>query len=258
MAGIMLKCHHESTVSRALLTEKQVPGIRVYGGIVLNRPVGGLNVDAVQACLRAGGKEVWLPTTDTEFHRLTFGSVGSYGLRSMDSSTKQKNVTKGITIIDDNGHLVSEILDIIDLITEHDAILGTAHISHEELFALLEYTRHHKTKVLITHPDFRVPNLDLPTLRKLTDMGGIAEIVAVDYFNLPTHHHPPLSRAYQAISEIGPYKFILSSDGGQPFNPNPVEAIRVVAEALFEMGIQQEWLKIIMSDTPAFLIGENK
>lgn len=258
MAGVMLKCHHESTVSRAALTEAQVPGVAVYGGIVLNRAVGGINIDAVQSALKGGAKEVWMPTIDTEYHRQTFGSVGSYGLPSMNSDVRQKAITKGITIIDEKGRLTPAIIEIIELITEYDAIFGTSHLSHEESFAVLHYAKAKKTKVLITHPHFRLPNLDLDLLQQMTDLGGIAELVAVDYFNLPTEHHPPLSRAFEAIKDIGPDKFILSSDGGQPFNPNPVEAIRVVAESLFEMGISKEWLKQIMCDNPAWLVGANQ
>lgn len=258
MAGVMFKCHHESTVSRAWLTEQQVPGIRVFGGIVLNRAVGGINPDAVQAALRGGGKEVWLPTTDTEYHRQVFGSTGSYGLRSMDSSEEQKKITRGITVADEKGKLLPEMVDIIDLVTTHNAILGTCHVSVQEMIAILEYARSKKTKVLITHPYFRLPDLSLEMLRKLTDLGGIAEIVAVDFFNLPTEHHPTLDRAKAAIEAIGPEKFILSSDAGQPFNPNPVEAIRVIAESLFEMGISREWLHMMMCETPAWLVGVGK
>ena len=40
MKAIMLKCHHENTVSRAYLVQRIIPGIRVFGGIVLNYYVG--------------------------------------------------------------------------------------------------------------------------------------------------------------------------------------------------------------------------
>src|SRR5206468_13082954 len=36
LKALMLKCHHESTVSRAYLISRIVPGIRVFGGVVLN------------------------------------------------------------------------------------------------------------------------------------------------------------------------------------------------------------------------------
>ena len=34
MRALVLKCHHESTVSRAYLVQRVVPGIRVFGGVV--------------------------------------------------------------------------------------------------------------------------------------------------------------------------------------------------------------------------------
>src|SRR4249920_551228 len=58
MKAILLKCHHENTVSRAYLVQRVIPGIRVFGGIVLNYYVGGINPAAVEASLRLGVKEV--------------------------------------------------------------------------------------------------------------------------------------------------------------------------------------------------------
>ena len=255
MAGIMLKCHHESTVSRAIHTEAQVPEIKVFGGIVLNWYVGGINVRAVEAALKTGAKEVWMPTTDTEFHRKTFGSVGSYGLSSMDSDEAQKKIEKGITILDEKGKLIPDIIEIVDLVTEFDVIFGTSHLSPDEDFEILKYVKGKGTKVLVTHPFFRLPNLDLSTMRDMADKGAIFELVAVDHFNLPTEHHPTVHRAKEAIDALGPDKFILSSDAGQPFNPNPVEAIRVVAESLFELGTPKEDLRKIMVDNPRWLVG---
>jgi hypothetical protein len=255
MAAIMLKCHHESTVSRAIHTEQQVPGIRVFGGIVLNWYVGGINVAAVEAALQAGAKQIWMPTTHAEFHRVTFGSIGTYGLSSMDATDEQKEIKKGITVIDEEGKLIPEIINIVDLITQHDAIFGTVHLSPQEIFEVLKYTRSKGAKVLITHPFFKLPNLSLEDLQKMVEMGGIAEIVAVTFFNLPTDHHPRVHRIKEAIDVIGPSKFILSSDAGQPFNPNPVEAIRVIAESLFELGVSKTDLREIMVNNPHWLLG---
>src|SRR5215218_2225197 len=57
MRALVLKCHHESTVSRAYLVQRVVPGIRVFGGVVLNSYVGGINPAAVEAALRLGGMD---------------------------------------------------------------------------------------------------------------------------------------------------------------------------------------------------------
>jgi hypothetical protein len=255
MAAVMFKAHHESTVSRAIHTEQQVPGIRVFGGITLNRYVGGFNPLAAEAALKAGGKEVWMGTVDTEHHRQVFGSVGTYGLASMDANEEQRKITKGLTVLDETGRLTPDAVAIVDLVTEHDAILGTSHLSPAEIRALLRYAKPKGTKVLLTHPFFTLPNLDLGTLREFIESGAIAEVVAVTFFNLPTEHHPDLRRFKQAVDELGPENFILSSDGGQPFNPNPVEAIRVVAEAMYELGTSLTDLQLILAENPRRLLG---
>ena len=78
MKAIMLKCHHENTVSRAYLVQRVIPGIRVFGGVVLNYYVGGINPAAVEASLKLGGKEVWMPTVDAGYHAEVHGGTGGY------------------------------------------------------------------------------------------------------------------------------------------------------------------------------------
>ena len=47
MRGIVIKNHVVTTNDRAALVMQQVPGIEVWGGIVLNKSVGGVNPEAV-------------------------------------------------------------------------------------------------------------------------------------------------------------------------------------------------------------------
>ena len=65
MGGIMIKNHYESTAGRAsLLNEYFKFSTKVYGGIVLNSTVGGINPYAVESSMKLGAKFVWLPTRD--------------------------------------------------------------------------------------------------------------------------------------------------------------------------------------------------
>src|SRR5262249_2067990 len=69
MRGLVLKNHNQPTASLAWLGGKELPGVEVLGGIVLNRSVGGINPAAVESMARVEGgwgKVVWLPTTDAE------------------------------------------------------------------------------------------------------------------------------------------------------------------------------------------------
>ena len=83
MRGIVLKNHVATTADRAALTMKVVPGIEVFGGIVLNKAVGGINPDAVEWMHRmygGRGKIVWLPTFDADKHVKTLVSKDGSGL----------------------------------------------------------------------------------------------------------------------------------------------------------------------------------
>ena len=65
----MLKNHYESTASLAYIVRKVVPGIELFGGIDLNRSVGGINPAAIErmVLVKGGyGKVVWMPTFDAE------------------------------------------------------------------------------------------------------------------------------------------------------------------------------------------------
>src|ERR1700691_361231 len=69
MRGLVLKNHWESTASLAYLVRKEVPGIEIFGGIDLNRSVGGVNPAAIErmVLVKGGwGRVVWLPTFDSE------------------------------------------------------------------------------------------------------------------------------------------------------------------------------------------------
>src|SRR3982751_4314340 len=69
MRVLVLKSHWEPTASMAYLVRKAVPGIEIFGGIDLNRSVGGVNAVAVErmASVKGGwGRVVWMPTFDAE------------------------------------------------------------------------------------------------------------------------------------------------------------------------------------------------
>ena len=69
MAAILLKSHVTITADRAALVEEAVPGIRVFGGLALNHPVGGINPYAVEAALQLGAAQIWMPTISSSAQR---------------------------------------------------------------------------------------------------------------------------------------------------------------------------------------------
>jgi hypothetical protein len=250
LRAISLKCHSERTTSRAYMTMQQVPGIQVVGGIVLNRAVGGINPEGVEAALRLGARHVWMPTVDAANHARTFGSTGAY---DKQASAMARSADTGIEVFDSDGHAIEGLFDVLDLIAEHRAILSTCHLSVPEIVKLVPAARERGVeKIMITHPFFRVPALDLETLTSLVDQGAYAEF---GYCTIsPMWNHAALIRQVEAIKALGPERCILMSDGGQRHNPMPAECLRVFAQSVYESGVPEDGVIRMIKENPLDLL----
>mgnify|MGYP001255363560 CR=1 FL=1 len=248
LRAIVLKAHHESTVSRAYAAQRAVPDVRVFGGIVLNSYVGGINPRAAEAALRLGAAQVWLPTIDAAYHRQVYGR-GDGGRDSAGSA-----LGDGLSVLGPGGRLSDDALAVLELVAAHDAILGTAHISPREIEQLVpEAKRRGVTKILITHPFFPVPNLDLATLRDLVRLGAMAEFTycAVS----PMWRGTTVEAVAAAVQALGAANCVLTSDAGQRHNPYPGEALRLFAQQLHELGVAADDVYTMVRDNPARLLG---
>lgn len=248
MRAVVLKCHHESTVSRAYHMRRAVPGINVYGGIVLNSYVGYLNPAAVEASLRLGGKVVWMPTVDAGYHAQMHGGTGGY-----DSQAGGRTSDEGVWVLDEQGNLKDEVLEIFELVAEHNAILGTCHLSPTEIVALVRAAAERKIqKVVVTHPFFKVPNLDMPTLEEIVRLGAYAEF---GYCTVsPAWHYATPEKVAEAISRVGASRCLLVSDTGQRHNPFPHEALRIFVQTLYEQGVAESDIDHMIRKNPVDLL----
>jgi len=62
MAGVLIKDHVTLTSDRAYILNKIHPDFKVYGSLVLNYTVGGLNPTAVEGAVQLGCRVVFMPT----------------------------------------------------------------------------------------------------------------------------------------------------------------------------------------------------
>src|ERR671934_481110 len=114
MRGIVLKNHVSTTADRAALVMKVVPGIEVFGGIVLNNAVGGINPSAVEWMHRvhgSRGKVVWLPTFESDKHVKTFSKPDAKGI-----------------VVAPNGQVTPEMDEILRIIARENLVLATGHV----------------------------------------------------------------------------------------------------------------------------------
>jgi hypothetical protein len=233
MKALMLKCHHESTVSRAYLIQRVVPGIHVFGGVVLNSYVGGINPAAVEAALRLGGKEVWMPTIDAGYHAEKHGGTGGYG-RAAGWAWRRRDLGPG-----PRGQAQARGRGGARAGGAARRHPGHLHLSPREIVALVRAAQELGIqKVVVTHPFFKVPSLDLPTLEEIVRLGGMPEF---GYCTIsPAWQYASPDKVVQAIKMVGASRCMLASDTGQRHNPLPSEALRIFAQTLFERGIAEE------------------
>lgn len=251
MAGFAVKAMLESTVSRAYYVNKMVEGFRMVGGICLNYAVGGINPAAVDFTLRSGGRVVWMPTGHAAFHARIKGELGNWGPKN--HKLYNPPGAKGISIVDENGNLTPEIKDVVALVKEHNALIGTSHISPEESLKLIRYCVGEGVKVVFTHLGW-TPEYDLEVGKAAIEAGGMVELTAVTFGGFV--HKRPLAECVEWINTLGPKNLVLSSDTGALRSIMPHEILRSFGINLVQNGISEENLRLMMGTNPLALIAE--
>lgn len=232
--AIGYKHHIECTAGRAWHTMRQVPGIRVLGGVTLNNHVGGINPAAVDGALKTGAEIVWMPSYHSLKHYQIMGSLGGYGYQGGEPTPYEMSP---VTVFDENGKLTKETIQILELIKKYNAIIATSHLSPEEGTALCEAAHEIGVKkVLITHPFFKVPEYTVEQLKKAASFGATVEFCASAPLN-PVPKSIPLNWYTEAIEEIGADHIVIGSDCGQPRKTYPPETIRMFAQTLNYSGV---------------------
>lgn len=250
MRAIVLKSHEESTVSRARLVTGMVAGIEVYGSLVLNDYVGGLNPFAVDLAIRMGAKIVWMPTISAKQH---IDHYGGHGYREQ-KSTMTLLPQKGITILSPQGKLFPVVYDIIDLIKEGDIILATGHLSPRETVLLVRTARERGlAKVLVTHPDLLLNRMDMESQYEMANNGAFLEKSMLTL--LPGWKSIEPGEMVKGMRNIGLERLVLVTDLGQVDQPLPGEGYHQFLQLLLRHGLKESDLEVMACRNPSFLLG---
>ncbi len=249
MKAVVLKNHYASTAARAVLVNKIVPQIKVFGGIVLNHSVGGINPAAVEAMHRIGGKYgkvVWLPTIDADCHLRVFNKPGI-----------------GIKIAE-NGKILPETEAVLQIVARKNLVLETGHICAEEVMVVIQQANLLNIKnILITHAMADVPGLSLENMQTVAQMGAFLELAFVNDLmgenaadeGHRNWHHVSIERMVAAIKLIGAEHFLLSTDLGRKPDPLPAEGYELFVNKLMNQGISHREIDLMMKENPAKLLG---
>ena len=235
LRGIVLKNHFTMTADRAALAMAQVAGLEIFGGVALNRAVGGINPEAVRQMVAfdgGRGRVVWLPTFDSEFYVTRAGGAEAF-----------------VRIVQD-GAPVPDLLEVFALVAEHDLVLAMGHSSPEEVLLLIPAAKRLGVRhILVTHVFGQDATLD--QMRRMASLGAVMELdwLAVYSGNLSIEDYSG------AIRALGGEHFLISSDLGQAGNPDHATGLTAFIRALRGAGVSDAEIDLMARSNPARLLG---
>ena len=235
MRAILLKNHFTMTADRAAIAMAQVDGLEIFGGLVLNRAVGGINPEAVRqmAAFSGGrGKVVWLPTFDSEYAATSSGGDGPY-----------------VSILED-GEPVPAVLEVFELLAEHDLTLAMGHSAPGEVLRLIpEARRLGVPRILVTHVFSQGATRE--QMRQMAEDDAIMEIDWLAVYG----GNRTIDDYVSAIRDLGADAFFMSSDLGQQGNPVHADGLRAYVRAMLDAGITADEIDTMIRRNPARLLG---
>jgi len=238
MRGLVLKNHYESTAALAYVVRKEVPGIEVFGGIDLNRSVGGVNPAAVErmVLMKGGwGRVVWMPTFDSE------------------NQVRYSKENRPFVSVAKDGRLLPEVTQVIALVAKNQLTLETGHSSPDEGLLILQEARRQGVRhMIVTHAMAAPVRMSIPQMQEAAKEGAYIEFV---YSALLGPNGIKIQNYVQAIRAVGPASCILSSDLGQVGNPLHPDGLSAFFQALLKQGISQADIGLMSKTNPARALG---
>jgi len=237
MRAINLKQHYLETASWAYLVSRVVPGIKVFGGIALNRSVGGLNVNAVEqvATFKGGfGRVVYMPTFESEFY----------------------NPNSPIAVpVSKNGQLLPAVFDILKVVAKYDMALSTGHSSPAESLMIIKAAKDAGVKrIFVQHPALNRINMTVEMQKEAVKMGALLEYVLGEALgNAKDFEHWT-----GLIKAVGPENVVIGTDLGQWGRSTPTDGYKVIIPRMLKAGFTQAQLDVMMKTNPARLLGLEK
>ena len=246
MRALLFKNHHTHTASLAYLVSQAIPVIDAYGGIVLNRSVGGINPIAVEHMARTTGGlglVVWMPTWDSEHF------------------TRTLRPNPNFVPISHEGELLPEVKEVLTLMSRMDLSLATGHSSPDESLLLIrEANALGVDRIIVTHPMTPAVGMALQQQKEAARLGAFLEycfnpILPADTGRAKPEGGLPIETMIKFIRAVGTKHAIISTDLGQELNPLPTDGMISFILMLKAHGFTQKEIEQMSKTNPAKFLG---
>lgn len=252
MRAVVLKGGAFETMTRAAQARAEIGGVHVFGGVVLNWPMGGINAAAVEAMVafRGAGAErlgrvVWLPSINARNHHERFG-IPRPGVEVFDGT-----------------RLVPAMREILAMCAEHGLVLQTSHLSAGEALAVIREARAAGVeKIVCTHADYDPINMTIEEQREAARLGAYIEHAYIGAFLGPDSpverfrawRGVSVEQMAAAIRAVGAERCIIASDLGAAPCVAPAEGYLTFVRRLRALGITDRELDLMGRRNPAYLL----
>ncbi len=217
MNSIVIKSHNEPTSGRAIIAS-HITDFPVYGGVVLNSSVGGLNVDAVKSCALIGGKFVWFPTISCSSIKINWSNVE----------------------------------DILNVVKEYQMVVATGHLKSDDIFTLLDMANDLGIwRIIVNHPLTKVVDASLD---EQVEMSSYAYLEHCFVACMEKHDNLDLEVIKDSIKKVGAKRCLMATDFGQIHNPLPVNGMKMFIDGMIRQGISLYEINLMCRDNPNKLI----
>jgi hypothetical protein len=253
--AIVVKSHHHSTVMDVLALEQA--GVdhgqaRLFGGVALNGPVGGINPKAVDLALKMGGKIVWFPTIGSAQHIRHHAEHPNLKFPKLAVHLEPE---APIDVLNGDGKVIDDVYAILESIKAHDAILASGHMAPHQITAVFEAAREVGVeRMLVNHPNF-VIEASYDDARHWVGLGALIEHSLCMYDDESAFYHWDLETLLKWIEAVGAEHSTLGSDLGQMANPLPTESFRKMVSGLLDRGMPERDVRGMVADNPRQLLG---
>ena len=253
--GLVLKSAQTETAGLAALhTSKELP---LWGGVVLNKPCGGLNAAAVESMLSMRtetvskrGRIVWLPTRHSECHVESIAPHDGPGIGLFENR--------------DPTRPHAQLIEILDLISQHDAVLATGHTDPTLIPAVVALARSRGVqRIVITHVD-QAPAVVPPEVQKALSNEGCY----IEHCFVGLHHGPhavserlrtripaTIEGIVAGLRATGSARVLFSTDAGAIDFPEPVAAMQEFTSLLQRAGVADSDIELGAASNVLDLLG---
>jgi hypothetical protein len=250
-SAIVYKDHYYPGMSHCVMLEKLLPGfgVKVYSGVALNNSNGGINPHAVDHTIKMGGKIVWMPTLAAKNHI----DKSSSETKNFPKSDKPMLKARPLTVLDDDGKLTQDTLDVLDVIAAGDIILAGGHLSiHEMRPMFAEAKRRGVRKMIVNHPTYVIGCSD-EDIRDLVELGVKMEHSICMFVEGRAYKYGPDKLAH-LIEVAGVDNTLLCSDLGLQGSPRPVDGYRSIVGTLLDLQFGEKDIRKLVGQNAAQLL----